>query len=140
MLNTASVSALVGRALLASLFIPAGFAKFGDVAGSMAYTASGGLPGWLAVPALALEIVGGIAILVGFQTRWAAFALAAFTLVAAYLFHYIPSQTLTGADAFVQNLLFTKNVAVAGGLLVLAGLGAGALSLDARQNRGFATA
>lgn len=135
MINTASLSALAGRILLAIFFVPAGFAKLTDIAGSMGYTASGGLPGWFAFPALALEIGAGLAILVGWQTRWAAFALAAFTLVAGYLFHYVPSQTLEPAQAFMQTLMFQKNLAIAGGLLVLAGLGAGAISLDARGRR-----
>ena len=81
MTNFASLSALAGRVLLAFFFVPAGFAKLGDIAGNMAYTASGGLPGWFVFPALALEIVAGLAILVGWQTRWAALGLAAFTVV-----------------------------------------------------------
>lgn len=134
--NLNSLSVLAGRALIAFLFVPAGFAKLGDLAGSAAYTASGGLPGFMVYPALALEILGGLAILVGWQTRWAALALAAFTLVAAYLFHYIPAQSAEGMAAMVQMLMFSKNVAVSGGLLVLAGFGAGAWSLDARTAGG----
>ena len=56
------------------------------------------------------------------------------------LYHYIPAQSLEGFDAVLQTLMFQKNLAIAGGLLVLAGLGAGALSLDARQGRALATA
>lgn len=133
MTSFASLSAFAGRVLLAAFFVPAGFAKLGDLAGNAAYTASAGLPGWFVFPALALEIGAGLAILVGWQTRLAALGLAAFTLVAAVLYHYIPAQGLEPAQAFVQTLLFQKNIAIAGGLLVIAGLGAGALSLDARQ-------
>jgi putative oxidoreductase len=133
MTNPASLFGLAGRVLLAALFVPAGFAKLGDLAGNMAFTASGGLPGWFVFPALALEIAAGLAILVGWQTRLAALGLAAFTLVAGVLYHYLPAQGLEPAQAFVQTLLFQKNLAIAGGLLVLAGLGAGALSLDARK-------
>jgi putative oxidoreductase len=135
MTNLASLSALAGRALLAFVFVPAGFGKLGDLAGTMAYTASGGLPGWLGLPALALEILAGLAILVGWQTRLAALGLAGFTLAAAVLYHYIPAQSLTGAEAFVQTMMFQKNLGIAGGLLVLAGLGAGAFSLDSRGRR-----
>jgi putative oxidoreductase len=132
--NLGSLSALLGRAMIAWLFVPAGFAKLTGLAGAMAYTASGGLPGWLAIPALAVELLGGLAILVGWQTRWAALALAAFTLVAAVLYHYIPAQAATDpAEAMGQMLNFSKNIAIAGGLLVLAGLGAGRLALDARR-------
>jgi putative oxidoreductase len=135
MTNTASLSALLGRVLIAAFFLPAGFAKLGDIAGNMAYTASGGLPGWFVLPVIALEILGGLAILVGWQTRWAALGLAAFSLVAGWLYHYLPAQGLEGWDAMLQVLMFQKNVAIAGGLLVLAGLGAGQLSLDARQRQ-----
>ena len=74
------VSALAGRVLIALFFVPAGAAKLGDIAGNMAYTASGGLPGWFVFPALALEIAAGLAILAGWQTRAAALALAAFAV------------------------------------------------------------
>ena len=135
MTNLAPATALLGRILIAFFFVPAGFAKLGDVAGNMAFTASAGLPGWFVFPAIALEIVAGLAILVGWQTRWAALALAAFTLAAGVLYHYLPAQSLEAGQAFVQTLLFQKNLAIAGGLLALAGLGAGAWSLDARQGR-----
>jgi putative oxidoreductase len=135
MTNLASLSALVGRVLLALVFLPSGLAKLGDVAGSMAYTASGGLPGWFAIPAIALEIGAGAALLIGFQTRAAALGLAAFTVVAAVLYHYIPAQSLEGFDAVLQTLMFQKNLGIAGGLLVLAGLGAGRYALDARPAR-----
>ena len=92
MTSFASLSALAGRILIALFFVPAGFAKLGDIAGNAAYTASGGLPGWFVFPALALEIVAGLAILVGWQTRFAALGLAAFSIVAAVLYHYIPAQ------------------------------------------------
>ena len=140
MTNVSSLSALAGRVLLALFFVPAGFAKLGDIAGNAAFTASAGLPGWFVYPALALEIVAGLAILVGWQTRAAALGLAAFTLVAGVLYHYLPAQGLEGWDAMLQTLMFQKNVAIAGGLLILAGLGAGQLSLDARQGRGLVTA
>jgi putative oxidoreductase len=134
--NLSSLSALVGRALIAWLFVPAGFAKLTGLAGAMAYTASGGLPGWLAIPALAVELLGGLAILVGWQTRWAALALAAFTVVAGIVYHYIPAQSATDAMvAMGQMINFNKNLAISGGLLLLAAFGAGAWSLDARQGR-----
>lgn len=132
MSNPASLLALAGRALLAFFFVSAGLAKLGDLAGNMAFTASGGLPGWFVFPALALEIGAGLALLVGWQTRIAALALAAFTVAAGILYHYVPAQSLEPGQAYVQILMFQKNLAIAGGLLALAGLGAGALSIDAR--------
>jgi putative oxidoreductase len=140
MTKFASVSALVGRVLIALFFILAGFAKLGDIAGNMAYTASGGLPGWFVFPALGLEIAAGLAVLVGWQTRLAALGLAAFDLATGVLYHYLPAQSLEGFDALLQTLMFQKNLAIAGGLLVLAALGAGQLSLDARHGRAAALA
>jgi putative oxidoreductase len=139
MTNIAPLSALVGRVLIALFFILAGWAKLGDIPGNMAFTVSGGLPGWFVFPALALEIGGGLALLAGWQTRLAALGLAV-SVAAGVLYHYLPAQGLEPSQAYVQILLFQKNLAIAGGLLVLAGLGAGAWSLDARQHRAIAAA
>ncbi|MFO1142880.1 MAG: DoxX family protein [Amaricoccus sp.] len=139
-MTTKSTGVLVARVLLAFMFILAGWSKFADLPGAIAYTASGGIPGFLAVPAAALEFFGGIAILVGWQTRWAALALAAFAVVAGILFHYIPALGLEGYDRVGQIINFQKNLTIAGGLLLLAVTGPGLLSLDERGNRGAALA
>jgi putative oxidoreductase len=118
------------------MFIMAGFSKLGDLQGTMAYTASGGLPGVFAVPAIALEILGGLAILVGFQTRWVAAALAAFTVVAGYLYHFVPAQGMEGYAQMAEMNQFFKNVTIAGGFLMLTAFGPGNLSVDARGDRG----
>jgi putative oxidoreductase len=124
---------LIGRLLLAALFLPAGISKIGGFAGTAGYIASKGLPlpevG--AAIAIAVEILGGLALILGFGTRLAALALALFTLVATFIFHNywgVPAD-----QAFVQQLMFNKNIAVVGGLLVLAAHGAGAWSLDAKR-------
>ena len=141
MTNVASLSALAGRVLLALFFVPAGFAKLGDIAGNVAFTASGGLPGWFVFPALALEIVAGLAILVGWQTRLGRPRPRRLLGRGRRALPLPPGAgPRAGAEAFVQILLFQKNLAIAGGLLVLAGLGAGAWSLDARQGRALAAA
>jgi putative oxidoreductase len=132
--------ALVARILLSFIFLTAGFAKLGDVSGTMAYTASGGLPGVFGIGAIALEILGGLAILVGWQTRWAALALAVFSVVAGFLYHYVPAQALEGFARMAEMNQFYKNVTIAGGLLLLTAFGPGALSLDARQTRRVAAA
>ncbi len=126
---------LVGRLLLAALFLPAGISKIGGFAGTAGYIASKGLPlpevG--AAIAVVVEILGGLALILGFGTRLAALALALFTLVATFFFHNywgVPAD-----QAFVQQLMFNKNIAVVGGLLVLAAHGAGAWSLDAKRQR-----
>jgi putative oxidoreductase len=136
MTSTQSSVALVARILLAFMFIMAGFSKLGDLSGTMAYTASGGLPGVFAVPAIALEILGGLAILVGFQTRRVAAALAVFTVVAGYLYHFVPAQGMEGYAQMAEMNQFFKNVTIAGGFLMLTAFGPGNLSVDARGNRG----
>lgn len=125
--------ALVGRLLLAVLFLPAGIGKLTGFAGTVGYIASKGLPMPSVGAALALivEIVGGLALIFGFGTRIAALVLAVFTLAASVFFHNywgVPAE-----QAMVQQLMFFKNIAVVGGLLVLAAFGAGAFSLDARR-------
>ncbi len=136
MTSTQSSVALVARILLAFMFIMAGLSKLGDLSGTMAYTASGGLPGFFAVPAIALEILGGLAILVGFQTRWVAAALAAFTVIAGYLYHFVPAQGMEGYAQMAEMNQFFKNVTIAGGFLMLTAFGPGNLSVDARGDRG----
>jgi putative oxidoreductase len=124
---------IVGRVLLALMFILAGFSKLGDISGTAGYIASGGLPlaSVLAVVVGLLELLGGIAIAIGFHTRWAALALGLFTLAASLLFHKF--WAVAPDQAFVQQLMFMKNLSVAGGLFIVAALGAGPVSLDARR-------
>jgi len=115
-----------GRILLALVFIVAGLGKLGDVQGFAGYMASGGLPAILAWPAIAFEIVAGLALLVGFQTRITALALAGFSIVTAIMFHFVPADQM-------QMAIFFKNFAMAGGYLMLVAHGAGAWSLDNLQ-------
>jgi putative oxidoreductase len=126
---------LVARLLLSFMFIMAGAQKFTDLAGTAGYISSVGLPAGSLLAPLAgvLEVVAGLAILVGFQTRIAAWALAAFCVAAAVFFHYAPADMM-------QTLLFTKNLTIAGGLLALSVAGAGAWSLDARRGGRLVTA
>lgn len=125
--------ALAGRLLLAVLFLPAGIGKLTGFAGTVGYISSVGLPmpEVAAVLALTVEILGGLALIAGLGTRWAALALALFTLVASFFFHAFWS--VPADQQFMQQLLFFKNIAVTGGLLTLAAWGAGAWSLDARR-------
>lgn len=119
-------SHLAGRILLALIFIIAATGKIADPAGTMGYMAAMGVPTILIWPTIALELLGGIAIIVGFQTRPVAYLLAAFCVVAALIFHR------NFADQ-MQMIMFLKNLAIAGGFLLLASSGATALSLDKRQ-------
>lgn len=120
--------ALVGRVLLAAIFILSGLGKASDPAGTIAYIGDAGLP----FPQLAfagavlIELGGGIALVLGYRTRIAAAALALFSVAAALAFH---------SDLADQNQMihFLKNFAMAGGLLQVAAFGGGRLSLDARK-------
>ena len=124
---------LIGRLMFVALFLPAGLSKLSGFEGTVGYIDSVGLPlpAVAAAAALALEILGSLALLIGFQTRFVAGVLAIFTLVATLFFHAF--WAVAPEQAFVQQLLFFKNIGVIGGLLVLASSGAGAWSLDAKK-------
>jgi putative oxidoreductase len=113
---------LVGRVLLAHIFLLAGINKISGFAGTQAYMDSMGVPGMLLPLVILLEIGGGLALILGWQTRWAAYALAGFTVVAALIFH-------SNLGDQMQMIMFMKNLSIAGGLLILAVNGAGAFSL-----------
>ncbi|MBT9464932.1 DoxX family protein [Hydrogenophaga sp.] len=125
--------ALIGRILLALMFVPAGFGKIAGFAGAVGYSTAMGLP----LPtvgvaiALVIELFGGLALLIGFRTRYAALALAVFTLVASFFFHAY--WALPAEQQMMQQLMFFKNIAITGGLLAFAAFGAGAFSVDARR-------
>lgn len=132
--STASnLAALIGRLLIALMFILAGIGKIGGFAGVAGYIGSKGLPlpHLLAVGTIVLEIVAGLALLVGFKTRWAAAALAAFTVLATLLFHNY--WAMPADQQQIQQLMFMKNLAIVGGLLMITVLGAGGLSVDSRR-------
>lgn len=114
---------ILGRILLAVIFVMAAIGKIKDQAGTIGYMQSVGLPAILLWPTIALELLGGIAIIVGYKTRLAAYALAAFTIVAAVVFHR------NFADQ-MQMIMFLKDVSITGGLLLLASSGATACSMD----------
>ncbi len=114
---------LAGRIFMALLFIPAGAGKISGYAGTQGYMESVGVPGILLPLVIIVELGGGIALLLGWQTRIVAFLLAGFCLVSALLFHFQPADQM-------QMILFMKNIAIAGGLLFLVANGAGALSID----------
>ncbi len=123
---------VVGRVLLALMFILSGFGKLGNIQGTAAFIASGGLPAptVLAVAVGALELFGGLALVAGYQVRLTGLALAAFTVAASVVFHAFWSAP--AEQQFVTQLLFMKNISVAGGMLLISALGAGPLSIDAR--------
>lgn len=124
---------LLGRALLALLFVPAGFAKIGGFAGTVGYIASKGvpLPEVATAAAIAIELGLGLLLLIGWQARWAALGIAIFTVVITFIFHNF--WAMEAAQKMMQQQAFFKNIAVVGGLLLVAAFGPGAWSLDGRN-------
>ena len=124
---------LLARFLLVALFLPSGIAKLTGFAGTVGFINSVGIPfpALAAALALTVEILGGLALRAGFQTRVVALVLAAFTLAATLLFHNFWGAAAN--QAFVQQLMFFKNIGVIGGLCALAAHGAGSWSLDKRN-------
>jgi len=120
--------AIVGRIMIAAIFILSGASKLADPAGTIGYIASAGLP----LPQLAfagaaaVELLGGLALVLGYRTRIVALALAIFSIVAALGFH----SALSDQNQFIH---FFKNIAMAGGLLQVVAFGGGGVSLDARR-------
>ena len=114
--------------MLAAIFLMAGLNKIGGYAGTQAYMESQGVPGMLLPVVIAVEIIAPILLVIGWQTRFAALALAGFTLVAGFLFHFNFTDQM-------QSIMFMKNVAITGGLLLVFAHGAGSLSIDAKSGR-----
>ncbi len=121
------VSHIIARVFLGHIFLLAGVSKLSAYEGTQGYMDAMGVPGALLPLVILLEVVGGLAIIVGWKTKWAAIALAVFSVVAAAIFHNnFADQT--------QMILFMKNIAIAGGFMLLAIHGAGAYSLDNRRS------
>ena len=123
-----NLAELLGRVLIAAIFLVAGLGKISGYAATQGYMASMGVPGALLPLVIALEVGGAVAIIVGWRTRLVAFLLAGFSVVSALIFH----SALGDATQFI---LFMKNLAMAGGFLFLVAHGAGDWSLDARRRR-----
>jgi len=123
-------AALVGRVLLALIFVTSGFGKIGGFEGTAGYIASKGLPipQVLAALTILIELGGGILLVVGWKARWAALAIAGFTLLAAFIFH---NYWAVPADKrMAEYISFWKNVTIAGGMLMVFAFGPGRYSVD----------
>ena len=108
----ANVFDLIGRILISALFLISAFNKIFNLDGSMGWMESFGVPGFLIFPAIAIEIILPILVIVGYQARMAAGILAIFCLATAFLFHFdFSSQT--------QFISFLKNIGLAGGFLFI---------------------
>jgi putative oxidoreductase len=129
--NVQNTAALVGRILLAAIFLTSGFGKVTGFEGIVGYIASKHLPlpqvG--AIIAILCELGGGILLLVGFKARWAGLVLAIFTLAAGLLFHDYWNLT-DAAQVAANKINFWKNVAISGGMLMVFAFGPGRYSVD----------
>jgi putative oxidoreductase len=124
------IAALVGRVLLALMFVIAGYGKITGYAGTAGYMASAGLPmvGVLLPLTILVELGGGLALIVGWKARWVALIVAAFTALATVVFHNF--WAVVPEAKMVNELLFLKNIAVIGGLLMVWAFGPGRFSVD----------
>lgn len=127
--------ALVGRIMLALVFVLAGYNKLGTTAATATYMASHGIPlsGILVYGAIAVELIGGLMLMAGLYARWTAGALGLYTLALALIFHAY--WAMPAAEARIQRSSFLGHLSMIGGMLVIAALGAGSLSLDAWRRR-----
>ncbi|MBU3541928.1 DoxX family protein [Polynucleobacter sp. MWH-Loch1C5] len=125
---------ILGRLLIVALFLPAGISKIGSFEGTVGYFNSLGIPAASLAVAITIliEVVGSLALLVGYKTKIVAIILAIFTLAASIVGHAY--WAAPAEQAFVAQLLFFKNIAVIGGLLILATSESGRFSFDGRKS------
>jgi putative oxidoreductase len=121
-----SLAAPVGRTLISLIFIVSGFGKIAGYAGTQAFMESVGVPGQLLPLVIALEILGGLAVALGWHARLAAFLLAGFSLLSGLIFHADFGDQM-------QMIMFWKNLGLAGGFLMIVLHGAGPWSIDNRR-------
>lgn len=118
-----NIAGLIGRIILAVFWIYFGYTKIGGIEGIQGYMENFGIPGVLAWPVVALELGGGILLLLGFFSRFASLLLAGFCVMSAVIFHAdFGNQT--------QLILFAKNIAIAGGLLLIVANGPGPMAIN----------
>ena len=124
---------LAGRILLSAIFLMSGFSKIGGFERTSGFMESKGMPmvSLLLVGAILLEVLGGLSVLVGLKARIGAAALILFLIPATLIFHDF--WNLEGMEHNMQRVMFLKNLAIVGGLLLVIGLGAGPLSVDNRK-------
>jgi len=123
-----TIAAPAGRVLIALMFVTSGFSKISGYAATQGYMEAMGVPGVLLPIVIAVELLGGLAVMLGWHTRIAAFLLAGFSLLSALLFH-------ANFGDQMQMIMFMKNISIAGGFLMIVALGGGAYALDNRLNK-----
>lgn len=130
--STSDALSLIGRLMLAAIFIVSGVDKISGFQGLIGAIASKGLPmaEVLAVATIVIEIAAGLMLVAGWKSRWAAFLLAGFTAIVTVLFHNF--WAMPEAQKMMQQIQFMKNVAIIGGLLLVMAFGPGRISVDKR--------
>jgi putative oxidoreductase len=124
---------LAGRILLALIFVISGYNKLVGFDGTVGYIASKGLPlpQLAAAAAIAIELVGGVLLVIGWQTRWAATAIFLFMIPTTLIFHAF--WAAPAANLQMETIQFMKNLCIMGGMLYVMAFGAGPLSVDNRK-------
>jgi putative oxidoreductase len=126
-MNVLSPLAMVaGRVLISFMFIMSGLQKIGGLEGTQGYMEMMGVPGILIYPTILVEVLGGLAVLIGFQARIGALLLAGFCILSGIIFHFDPADQM-------QMIALFKNFAIAGGFLFIVANGPGKLSIDGRK-------
>ena len=123
-----TIAAPLGRVLISLMFLTSGLSKISGYAATQGYMEAMGVPSVLLPLVIAVEVLGGLAVILGWHTRIAAFLLAGFSLLSAILFH-------ANFGDQMQMIMFMKNLAIAGGFLMIVSLGGGAYALDNLKNR-----
>ena len=118
---------VLGRIFLSTLFLIEGINKIFNYEGTIQYMESFSVPGYLAIPAIILEILFPLLLIIGYQTKIAALVMAIFTIIVAIIFH-------TNFDDHIQFITFFKDIAIAGGFLIIFVNGAGKYSVDHKLN------
>jgi putative oxidoreductase len=138
-MNPHGLANILGRFFLALIFLVSAYNKVTNWDRALDFMASHNVPyaNVLLPIAVAVEIVGGLLLVLGFRAEWAALALVAFLIPTTYYFHDFWNYSLETADQMRQNqlVLFLKNVAIAGGLLIVAARGPGPGSVDEKRHR-----
>ena len=123
-----AIAAPVARIMISLIFVTSGLSKISGYAGTQGYMEAMGVPGAILPLVIAVELLGGLAVMLGWHTRIAAFGQAGFSLLSALLFH-------ANFGDQMQMIMFMKNVAIAGGFLMIVALGGGAFALDNRLKK-----
>ena len=118
---------LIGRIFISLIFLLAGIGKIFNYEGTIGYMESHGIPGYLLIPAIVIEILFPLLVIIGYKTKFSAMILSLFAILLAIIFH-------TDFSNQMQLMSFLKNFAIAGGFLIIFVRGAGKYSIDQRFN------